>query len=133
MSFWYLATPYSKYEAGLEAAFRLACWNAAKLIQAGVRVYSPIAHTHPVAVHGGIDPYDHGIWLPADAPFMDAACGLIVLTAKGWEESYGIRCEIEAFQKAGKPIHYMEPGVVPAALLPADLLTETTCPVEMLS
>lgn len=113
MSFWYLATPYSKYPGGIEEAFKLACREAATLVRAGIRVYSPIAHTHPVATYGEIDPYDHGIWLPADAPFMRAAKGLIVLRAESWEDSHGIKCEIEEFQKAGKPVVYMDPGVVP--------------------
>lgn len=112
-SFWYLATPYSKFPGGLDEAFKVACKAAADLIRAGVRVYSPIAHTHPVAIHGGIDPYDHGIWLPADKPFMDLARGLVVLKAESWEKSYGISVEIEEFKKAGKPIVYMYPGAVP--------------------
>ena len=112
--YWYLATPYSKYPHGIEEAFKLACREAALLIRNGVRVYSPIAHTHPVAVHGGIDPYAHDIWLPADEPFMHKACGLIVLRAESWEKSYGISVEIAEFQKAGKPVKYMDPGTVPA-------------------
>jgi hypothetical protein len=113
LDFYYLATPYSKYPGGLEEAFKLACRATADLIRAGIRVYSPIAHTHPVAIHGEIDPYDHGIWLPADAPFMHHACGMIVLRAESWEKSYGIKCEIEEFTKAGKPIIYMDPGILP--------------------
>jgi hypothetical protein len=111
MSFWYLATPYSKYHAGIETAFVLAAQTAASLVRAGIPVYSPIAHTHPIAVHGQIDPLDHGIWLPADEPFMRAACGLIVLCAQGWKESRGIAHEIEQF--AGRPIVYMDPGTIP--------------------
>lgn len=117
MKFWYLATPYSKFPAGIEAAFVVACQAAALLIRAGVRVYSPIAHTHPIAVHGGIDPYAHEIWLPADEPFMDAARGLIVLRAESWEKSYGISKEIEHMQKLGLTIIYMDPGTVPDELL----------------
>lgn len=111
--FWYLATPYSKYPHGIEEAFKLACREAARLIRAGIRVYSPIAHTHPIAVHGEIDPYAHSIWLPADAPFMRHAYGLIVLKAESWEASYGIGEEIKAFAAAGKPIRYMEVGEAP--------------------
>lgn len=118
MTFWYLATPYSKYPGGLDEAFKLACRAAADLVRAGVKFYSPIAHTHPVAIHGGIDPYAHDIWLPADEPFMHAACGLIVLMADGWATSYGIGQEMRAFEAAGKPIYFMEPGTVPAAVLP---------------
>ena len=113
MSFWYLATPYSKFKDGIESANRIACEQTALLIRAGVPTFSPIAHTHPIAIHGGIDPFAHEIWLPADAPLMHAAAGLIVCMMDGWRDSYGIGVEIDTFAKAGKPIVYMEPGVVP--------------------
>lgn len=106
--FWYLATPYSKFPAGLEAAHKAACEYAATLIKSGVRIYCPIAHTHPIAVFGNIDPYSHAIWLPADRPFMDNAVGLIVVKMTGWEKSIGITEEIKTFKKAGKPILFME-------------------------
>lgn len=109
MKFFYLATPYSKWKAGIDDAFELACREAARLIKAGVPTYSPIAHTHPIAKIGGIDPLAHDIWLPADRPMMDAAVGLIVLRADGWEDSYGIAEEIKVFKAAGKPIFYMDP------------------------
>ena len=113
MKYWYLASPYSKYKDGLERAFIVVCNNAGLLIAAGVPVYSPIAHTHSIAVHAGMDPFDHKIWLPADEPMMHAAHGLIVLKMQGWEESYGIGEELKIFTAAGKPIIYMEPGVIP--------------------
>lgn len=105
--YWYLCSPYSRYPAGIEEAFRDVCRAAAHLIGQGVRVYSPIAHTHPIAIHGEIDPYAHDIWLPADAPFMNAAHGLIVCMMDTWRESYGIGVEIEEFAKAHKPVFYM--------------------------
>lgn len=113
MRFWYCATPYSKFHLGIEAAFEQACIQAALLISAGISVYFPICHTHPIAMQGGIDPLDHEIWLPADRAFMDAAKGLIVCKMDGWQDSYGVGVEIETFKAAGKPVVFMEPGVVP--------------------
>jgi hypothetical protein len=113
MSFYYLASPYSKYPKGIVAAFEKICQEAALLVRHQIPVYSPIAHTHPIAIHGDIDPFDHSIWLEADRAFMDAACGLIVCQMEGWEVSYGIGVEIRHFEKAGKPIYYMAPGIVP--------------------
>lgn len=110
MSYWYLGSPYSKYLAGLEAAHRDVCREVARLIQAGIPVYSPIAHAHPVAVYGEVDPLDHKIWLPVDRPMMDAAHGLIVLKLDGWQESYGLKYEINVFEAARKLVLYMEPG-----------------------
>ena len=106
--YWYLATPYSKYPDGIKAAFEDAAINTAALVLQGIPVFSPIAHTHPVAVYGGIDPYDHDIWIPADKPLMGAAHGLLVVKMEGWEESYGIGIEIAHFKAAGKPVHFVE-------------------------
>lgn len=110
--YWYIATPYTKYPGGIEEAFKEACRFTAGLIQYGIPAYSPIAHTHPIAVHGGLDPLDHSIWLPADEPMMKAAHGLIVATMPTWEESYGVSVEINIFAKDKKPIHYISPKSV---------------------
>lgn len=103
----YLATPYTKYEGGIEAAFEAAAAITARLVKASLSVYSPIAHTHPVAMHGGIDPLDHSIWLDFDLRMMRAADVLIVAQMQGWRESFGVSQEIKFFQNAGKPILYL--------------------------
>lgn len=109
----YLATPYSKYKGGdLIAAFEDASRLAAELLATGVRVYSPIAHTHPLAIHGHLDPLDHSIWLPFDEAMMDAADCLIVAHMDGWQESYGIKHEVEFFEKADKPIYDLDPASI---------------------
>jgi hypothetical protein len=106
----YLATPYTKYPLGIERAFIDAAALAAQLMRACVKVYSPIAHTHPLAVHGHIDPLDHAIWLPFDEAMMAAADVLIVARMEGWRESKGIAHEVEFFERAGKPIFDLDPG-----------------------
>lgn len=107
--FWYLATPYSKFKGGIHEAFILACEAAGKLMtERGLCVYSPIAESHPIAQMCGLDPLDHGIWLPACAPKMAAAHGLLVVEMPGWQDSVGVRHEIENFKAKGKPVHYLE-------------------------
>ena len=116
MSYWYLASPYSKYPYGLSSAHLHACRACVLLITAGIPVFSPIAHSHPIAMTGGLDPLDHDIWLPADKPMVEAAGGLIVLKLEGWSRSIGVAEEIEGFAEMNKPIVYMEPGEVPVIL-----------------
>ena len=106
--FWYLATPYSGYPDGIVAAFEEASRVAARLIGRGMRIYCPIAHTHPMAVYGFLDPKDHDIWLALDGPFMDAAVGLIVVKMTEWTKSKGIAEEIKRFREVKKPVLYME-------------------------
>lgn len=119
MTYWYLATSYSKHPAGLDAAFRMAVHATGLLMRAGVPVYCPIAHSHPVATICEMDPKDHSIWLPVDQPLIDAAHGIIVLRDGNWEESFGIAHELECFRAAGKPVVFMDPGVVPELPAPA--------------
>lgn len=98
----YLATPYSKFPGGITAAFEAACAIAGELLKQGVKVYSPIAHTHPIATYAEIDPLDHNIWLPFDEAMMVAADVIVVARLPGWEESRGVAHEIEFFYLAGK-------------------------------
>src|ERR1035437_2595568 len=98
----YLATPYSKYPGGVNDAFIAAAKLGARLLLIGVKVYSPIAHTHPIAMHGNINPLDHSIWLPFDEAMMALASSLIVAHMHGWQESRGITHEIAFFENAKK-------------------------------
>lgn len=109
----YLATPYSKYMGGdLERAFIDAAKLAARLMLSGVKVYSPIAHTHPLAIYGQVDPLDHSIWLPFDEAMMAAADVLIVAHMHGWEESFGVAHEIKFFEDRGKRIFDLDPSTM---------------------
>ncbi len=103
-SFWYLASPYTKYPGGLTSAWEDVCRTAAWLTERQVPVFCPIAHSHPIAIHGNLDPTDHELWLSSDAPMMRAACGLLIVEMPGWMDSYGVGVEIEAFENMGKPI-----------------------------
>jgi hypothetical protein len=116
MSFWYLATPYSKYPHGIHEAFVLAVQQRGLLLRAGIPVFSPIIHSHPVAIQCGLDPFDHSIWLPSEEPILRCASGIIMLKADSWEISYGMRVERELFEAAGKPVVWMTPGTVPEEL-----------------
>lgn len=105
----YLATPYTKYPAGIEQAWIDACSLTARLMVTGLCCYSPIAHTHPLAIHGRLDPLDHSIWLPFDEVMMARADALIVARMPSWETSKGIAYEVDFFERAGKPIFDLDP------------------------
>jgi hypothetical protein len=104
--FWYLATPYTDYPVGTEAAFHDAVKAQAFLMAAGVLVFCPIAHTHPAAAAGLVG--NHDFWLRADRPFMKAAMGIIVVEMNGWDTSRGIKAEREEFRRLGKPELFMK-------------------------
>lgn len=109
LDYWYLATPYSKYPLGRDAAFRDASRYAGRLLIAGVNVFSPIAHSHPISKYTPIDPLAHDIWLPADWPLLSGAHGVLVLMLPSWDTSYGIKQEIEYATENNKPVIYVNP------------------------
>lgn len=109
MNLSYLGTPYTRYKLGIERAFMDACALAARLLQVGIPVYSPIAHTHPIAVHGKLDPLDLGIWLPFDEAMMSRCDVLLVAHMDGWDLSRGIEHEVKFFQRIGKAVFDLDP------------------------
>lgn len=102
--FYYLATPYSKFRGGLDAAHIKACEIAGALIKEGVPVYSPVAHSHPISHYAEIDPYSHDFWMPVCQPMMEAAYGILVCELPGHAESKGMDMEIRWFAMQDRPI-----------------------------
>lgn len=129
MSFIYLATPYSKYKDGLEAANAMASRHAADFLRLKFPVFCPIAHSHSIAVHGGLTAKDHSIWMPLDFAFCEAAFALVVATEDGWEQSYGVGMEIKFFKEMNKPIYFWSPAdkLVTHYQLIADLERDWEC------
>lgn len=110
--YWYIATPYSKYKDGLEKAYEAALFADIMLQNLGIRTFGPIRISHPIAMMTGLDPYDYGIWVPLNKPFIDKAHGMVIVTFPGWEDSVGIAEEIKLFAAAGKPMFLLDPRML---------------------
>lgn len=105
----YLATPYRAYPGGLDAAALAAEKMAARLLDCGIEVYSPIAHSHNIAKHTRADQHSD-FWLLRQKPFLRAAAGIVVGTLPGWEDSSGIKFERAWMEAAGKPEWLLAPS-----------------------
>ena len=104
---WYLASPYTKYPEGIDAAFNEVCRVAGEMIKRGFLIYSPIAHTHPIALSADMDPLDYRIWQACDAPMVRACDGLFVVKMPTWDSSKGVSHEIDQFAAARKVIRFL--------------------------
>lgn len=103
----YLASPYSHpLEYVQQTRFEQACAAAAALMRQGVYVFSPIAHTHPIACAGQL-PTGWDFWQPYDRLYLQACERMIVLQLEGWDESKGVSDEIFIMQSMGKPVEYV--------------------------
>lgn len=114
MSYYYLATPYSKYPRGIEVAFLDACKIAAEFMDAGIPIFCPIAHTHPIAAFSVHDARDSAFWQTTnEGAIRGARSGLIVMKMEGWENSAGIAAEIIQFRQMSRPILYCDLDHIP--------------------
>ena len=103
----YLASPYSHGDPAVrEARFRAVCEHVADLMRRGAFIYSPIAHSHPVAEFGL--PGDWAYWEAFDRQMLSRCDDLAVLCLPGWEESVGVRAEIGIAREFGMPVRFIE-------------------------
>jgi len=108
----YLGTPYTGYPHGHEMAFIEACKIASRLITAGVNIYSPIAHTHPIAIHGILDHLDYKLWLNFDSSMMRVADAFLIAKMEKWDHSFGLAHETAYFKSVSKPIYHIDPDTM---------------------
>lgn len=106
----YLACPYSHPDAEIRnSRVELASLVAAKLMQQGTPVYSPITHGHAVAQH--LPPAvsaDHRFWMRHCKPFMEAAREIMVLPMHGWRLSKGVQEELDYFYQSARAVTFLE-------------------------
>jgi len=104
----YLAIPYSHPDAEVrEHRFREVNRVAGDLMRRGEHVFSPISHTHPIALSGDL-PKDWEFW-QAYGRAMLRACGkLSVLMQDGWQDSVGVQAEIAIAREMGLPVEFIE-------------------------
>lgn len=104
----YLATPYSHQDENVRhARFIEVNKVAARLMRDGLHIYSPISHTHPIAMAGDL-PLGWEFWNEYDTAILKCCCKVIVLMLEGWRESKGVAAEINIANQLGVPIEYIE-------------------------
>ena len=75
----------------------------------GLIVFSPIAHTHPIAERCDL-PRGWDYWKHFDEEFIGASEKVVVAMMPGWEQSKGIAGEIRIAKEKGIPVEYMDPN-----------------------
>lgn len=108
----YLATPYTHADPRvMERRFLGVNKAAAILMKMGFLVYSPISHTHPIALAGDL-PKEWSFWGKFDTVMMSHCNCMIVLMQEGWRESKGIKEEIKIAQKLKIPFEFIKPNEI---------------------
>lgn len=75
-------------------------------------IYSPIAYNVMLKGLVDMDHIDHQGWLELDAPFLRRASTVIVLKLDGWEQSRGIKWELEMARQLYIPVLHYHPAMM---------------------
>lgn len=103
----YLASPYSDPDPTIrQARYEEAVRYAARLWAEGKIVFSPIAHSHPIALHGIDGQWKQ--WQEFDCTIIRACSEMWILMLPGWEQSRGIAAETAYAATIGLPIAYVQ-------------------------
>jgi hypothetical protein len=71
-------------------------------------VFSPITHSHPLHVHGGMRG-DWDFWRRIDEEFLLMSARIVTVAIPGWRESKGVADENKIAEELGLPQFYMTP------------------------
>lgn len=104
----YLACPYSHAEADVRhRRFELVNKVAGMLTERGHVVFSPISHSHPIALAHEL-PTHWEFWESIDRAYLSVCREVFVLTIDGWRESRGVTAEIAIATEFGLPIVFID-------------------------
>ena len=104
----YLACPYSSMDAELrEHRFQIACRLAARLMDRGHVVFSPISHSHPIAKYLN-NHNDSEFYVKQDLTFLPYCTELQVINLSGWMLSRGVAREVVEAKRRGIPCYLVD-------------------------
>ncbi len=100
--FIYLASPYSHPDPGVvENRYQSVMAYTALLLIKKQWVYSPIVHCHEMAKKHKL-PTDAAYWQDYNETMLRAADELYVLMLHKWQNSVGVRMELEFWENLGR-------------------------------
>ncbi len=100
----YLSTAYTGNE---KESFKNANRVAGDLMKLGHIVFSPISHTHPIAMECDM-PKDWGFWRKFDECFIKWCDEVWICDFGDWKKSKGVNAEIEIAKRMNKTIRFID-------------------------
>jgi hypothetical protein len=105
----YLASPYTHASPAVrDARASAVCMAAARFARDGHFIYSPIAHSHAIALAGSL-PTDWSYWKHYDEAFLNRCNELWVLMLPGWDMSTGVAAETAFAREHGIRVRHVCP------------------------
>ncbi len=106
MSKIYLATPYSHADPAVrQARFEAVTKAAGELVAQGHHVFSPITHSHPIALAHPDLPTHHEYWRKFNESMIDWCDELYFLGRRNAIDSDGVCAERSYAARSGKSVY----------------------------
>lgn len=106
----YLGSPYSHPDPHImQLRYEFIRDYAAELINRGICAFSPIVYGHEMAKHNTL-PTDAAWWEAFNFAFLARSTELHICCIDGWEESKGLKAEIDFAEKNGIPVSFHYPS-----------------------
>lgn len=102
----YLSIPYTGCE---NLSFSVSCVVLDKLIRAGNVAISTVVCGHAMRLQGRVDKSDYGLWIGYDLKILRDCDALVVVKLDGWNNSAGVKAEMDEARSLGIPIIYLDP------------------------
>lgn len=116
MGYYYISNPYNGTDEQKEERARIAAQVCGALLKKGIHAWSPIVHNHAMMKDHEFSLEERrSLILDFDFSLLRASVGMIVLTIEGWDQSYGVRAEIELCRELSIPVRYLDPGTLRGA------------------
>ena len=107
MALYYLSNPYNGTDEQEEQRAHLAAKACVTLLKSGISLVSPVVHTHALGAHLSLSKDERrALLMPVDIELLHRCDGMIVLKLEGWQDSIGMRAEINFCQAKGIPVYY---------------------------
>ena len=105
----YIASPFTHKDPAIrEERTAAACKYAAQLMRNGYVAFSPIAHSTRILQFAEL-PDTTAFWLQQDLAILERCNEIHVLCLDGWQDSTGVKWELEQATNWSMTIRYIDP------------------------
>ncbi len=107
----FVSSPYSTPDAELKALrYKTSCISCGAIMRMGGYPLSPVVHGVPI-VNVMTVPDDYEYWKEYCLALVSKCDFMIILMVEGWEESSGVKGEMEAARKLDIPVYFFQPDI----------------------
>jgi hypothetical protein len=108
---YFLAVPYEGTAQEKAERYALSLKAASQFLLQGVSVFAPVIYINQIAENLNLSSSEErrSLLMPYLFDFLKVSKGLILITAEGWQDSWGVTQELSFARENNIPIYKVEP------------------------